>query len=254
MNIAGVEIGPDYPTRVVAEIGNSHNGDIDRAIRLLDAAKASGCDLAKLQCYTPDELVALRGSGPAPEPWGSQGWDMWRLYDFAKTPLAWFPALFDHARSIGLPLFSSVFGRESLAVLEACGCPAYKIAALDNQHAWLLNLCLATKKPTIVSNSRRGLSFYSSDMTLYCPPGYPQDSLGLTWWPFSDYHRGPTGFSYHGTDPLAPVVAATLGATIVEFHFHLEAEPSALEAHVSLHERQTAWMVSALRRMEAMRA
>lgn len=250
MNIGGVEIGADQPTRICCEIGNAHNRSLDRAIRLLDAAKASGCDLAKLQCYTPDELVALRGSGPAPEPWGSQGWDMWRLYDFAKTPLEWFPALFDHAQSIGLPLFSSVFGLESLAVLEACGCPAYKIARLDNAHLWLANACEDMGKPVIVSSDEKPMG----DISLFCPQGYPQAHLELDDDTFGPEFYQFEGFSYHGTDPLAPVAAATLGAQLVEFHFHLEAEPSELEASVSLNERQTAWMVSAIRRMEAMRA
>ena len=61
MNIAGVEIGGNNPCRFVAEISNNHNGSLDRAFRLIEAAKKSGADLIKWQCYTPDELVTLAG-------------------------------------------------------------------------------------------------------------------------------------------------------------------------------------------------
>ena len=246
ITIAGVPVGPGQPCRFVAEISNNHNRSLDLAIRLLDAAKEVGADFGKLQCYTPDELVALRGDGPAPEPWGSQGWDMYRPYDFAKTPLEWFPELFRHAADIGLPLFSSVFGLESLALCEQLGCPAYKIARLDNQHAFLHDACLATRKPLIVSTDEprtRG------NLTLWCPPGYPQPVAGLLA-PLSSGQYD--GFSYHGTDPLAGALAATMGAHLVEAHMQLSDAPSVLEETVSLTERQFATMVAMTRRAEAM--
>jgi len=248
ITIAGVPIGPGQPCRFVAEISNNHNRSLDLAVRLLDAAKEAGADFAKVQCYTPEELVALRGDGPAPEPWGSQGWDMYRLYDFAKTPLEWFPELFRHAADIGLPLFSSVFGLESLALCEQLGCPAYKIARLDNQHAFLHDACLATRKPLIVSASEprtRG------NLTLWCPPGYPQNPADLTYYAVE---RGEyDGFSYHGNDEWEGVRAAVCGARMVEAHLQLSDAPSVLEETVSLTEIQFAAMISRVRDTEQQR-
>ena len=116
-------------------------------------------------------IVALRGDGPAPDPWGRQGWTMRQLYEKAQTPHAWFPALVEHCKRIGLPWFSSVFGPESLQLLEALDCPAYKIARLDNEQTtirrddmlgkvWLLNVfaswCVACREehPLLVEFSR----------------------------------------------------------------------------------------------------
>lgn len=223
--------------RLVAELSNAHNGDLTRAFRLLDAAKDAGATDAKIQVYTPDELVALRGDGPAPEPWGGQGWTMRALYQKARTPLEWVPALFGHASAIGLPLFASVFGPESLAACEAAGCPEYKLAALDYGRADLFGAVLATGKP-VIRSGRTPTAEPCDALMVWCPPGYPQaepemKALGM----------GYRGFSYHGTDPDIPAAAAILYAEYIECHFHLQAEPSELEADVSLNEAQFARFV-----------
>lgn len=218
--------------RLIAELSNAHNGDLARALRLLDAAKAAGATDAKIQAYTAAELVALRGDGPAPEPWGSEGWTMRSLYERARTPLEWVPTLFGHARSIGLPLFASVFGPESLAACEAAGCPEYKLAALDYDRADLFGLVLATGKP-VIRSGRTPRAEPCDALMVWCPAGYPQGEAGL-----SALGMGYRGFSYHGTDPDVPAAAALLYAEYIECHFHLEAEPSELEADVSLNEGQ----------------
>jgi pseudaminic acid synthase len=282
-SIANVPIGAGHPCRFVAELSNNHNGSLDRAHRIIDAAKAAGADFAKFQCYTPDELVALRGDGPAPEPWGADGWTMRALYEKAQTPHAWFPELVNHCRDIGLPWFSSVFGAESLALLESLDCPAYKIARLDHQNAALVELVVRNGKPFLIS----GDNHYDTstlqalphevcllilrDRLLYCPPGYPQTGFAfrrsVSGTDYDDYgdngtfgcdrdggNRNHIGFSFHGSDPRPCVVAATLGAKIIEAHLMLEAEPSELESNVSLTETQFARLVSDVRAVEAMLA
>ena len=256
MNIAGIEIGDVNPCRFVAELSNAHNGDFDRALSLIDAAKAAGADFVKLQCYTPDELVALRGDGPAPEPWGAHGWTMRTLYEKARTPHEWFPYLFKYAGLQHIPIFSSVFGSESLALLESCGCPAYKIARLDNDQRDFIGTVVDTGKPVIVSGADNDPWVVGADLTLYCPPGYPQSSFGFERAVAECGSDGSfgcrDGFSFHGTDAFPCVVAATLGAKLIEAHLMLRDQPSELEANVSLDEYQFAAMVRDVRRMEAM--
>jgi N-acetylneuraminate synthase len=244
MKIGTVEIGPDQPCRIIAELGNAHNCDFDRALRIVEAVKGAGADVLKLQAYTPHELVTLRGDGPAPDPWGKQGWSMLRLYEQAQTPARWVPRLVNRCEDLGLPWFSSVFGLQSLALLEALGCPAYKLASLDYGSRTLLNLVRKTRKPLIRScaleEAPRG-----DDTFLYCPAGYPQAKPALR-----NLANGYAGFSYHGTDPLVPTLAAGLGAQLIEVHVQLDDEPSELEAAVSLTITQLAGLVEAVRRTE----
>jgi len=250
VKIAGVGVGSGFPCRVVAEISNNHNGDRDRCGRLIDAATAAGADFIKFQCYSPDELVALRGDGPAPEPWGSQGWTMRSLYEKARTPFDWFPKIKAHCERVGIPWFSSVFGKESLALLESLDCPAYKIAALDNAHDDLLDITFATGKPVIVSGHG---DEKISDFNLYCPTGYPTA--------FADVHL-PTcfdgglydGLSSHCLAPELPIAAVARGCKLIEMHFMLQEEPSELESNISLTQYGFAEMIRQVRVTETLLA
>jgi sialic acid synthase SpsE len=224
--IGPLNLGEGCPSVLIAELGNAHNGDVARAIRLLDAAKESGAAAAKLQCYTPDELIALRGDGRPPAPWDHM--TMRELYQRAITPREWFPALFDHAFQIGLPLFSSVFGLESLALLEALNCPMYKVSSFERNATVLRDAVKATGKPWIVSRPDHP---DPDAPTLWCPPDYPQTNFGGIR---EIRARGFVGLSYHGTSTTIPDFAEWHGARIIEAHFQLDGEPSMLESNVSL--------------------
>lgn len=254
MKIGAIEIGSGHPCRTICEIGNAHNGSKDRAIRLISAAHEAGADLIKFQCFLPDELVALRGDGPAPDPWGSEGWSMHDLYSRAQTPHDWFPDLVGHAHEVGIPWFSSVFGLQSLALLESLHCPAYKIAALDSENVGLSRWVAASGKPIIRSEPPQ----YSEDdvlsnharrheLHMLCPPGYPQEHAQLD--ELGDWY---TGYSYHGTSSETPALAAFAGAKLIECHFQLEDEPSELEADISLNESQFAGMIGRIRHFEGL--
>jgi N-acetylneuraminate synthase len=226
-------------------MSNAHNGDLGRALAIIEAAKDAGVDAIKTQAYTAAELVQLRGDGPAPEPWGSQGWTMAALYAKAQTPLKWFPKLVQKCEDVGLPWFSSVFGTGSLVLLEALDCPRYKLASLDYGKRALLNAVRETGKP-LIRSCNRDMAKVTGDTWLYCPPGYPQPNAKLGQIRAGRYG----GYSYHGTDPLVPVLAVAYGAKLVEFHVQLDDEPSELEANVSLTISQTADMVAMIRRAE----
>jgi len=261
MNLCGVNID-DGRTHVIAELSNNANGKLENALRLIAAAKDAGASFVKTQCYSADELVALRGDGPAPAQWGEAGWSMHALYSKAMTPREWFAPMFAFARVLGIPMFASVFGLESLAMMEALGSPMHKIARLDNHHADLITACKATGKPVIVSACADSNPHYYSrgsekSVGLYCPPGYPQETFALSHDRFTStdeswddpYH----GFSYHGTSIEPCVMAATLGAKLLEVHVQLDDEPSELEANVSLTCTQLAELVTRTRDVERWR-
>lgn len=256
MNIAGVEIGGAAPCRFVAEISNNHNGSLERALRLIEAAKDAGADFVKFQCYTPDELVALRGDGPAPAQWGAQGWTMRALYEKAQTPHAWFLELVAQCAVLEIPWFASVFGLESLALLEKLGCPAYKIARLDNQDRGLRGAVLSRGKPVLVSISEgRELPSWGPVYLLWCPPDYPTklEDVRLPS-PLAWRLESLLGLSSHCLTPELPIAAVARGAKLLEYHLQLDDEPSELEANISLTQTQFRAMVDAVRRTEILLA
>ena len=245
MRIGALEIGPGQPCRVVAELSNAHNGSLDRMLRLMHAAKLAGADILKWQTFTPDELVALRGDGLAPAPWNDRS--MRELYTQAQTPLHWLPQLVSEAHRLRMPWFSSVFGSESLAALQAVDCPAYKIAALDAHCVPLALLVEATRKPLLVStHGHQQVASKQRYALLYCPPGYPPPRLDLGWLATGTY----LGLSCHSRDRWVGAIAAALGAHYLEIHLHLRDEPSVLEPQVSWDEHEFAGLVDSVRHTE----
>lgn len=245
MKIETLEIGADKPCAFVAEIGNAHNGKFETALKLITAAKDAGASAVKFQCYSPQELVDLRGDGPAPSQWGAQGWMMRNLYEKARTPFEWFHDLYGYARDIEIVPFSSCFGAESLEVLESVNNSVYKLAALDFGNYALREMVELTGKPVIRSCSFEIAPQYHG-LQLLCPSGYPQQGFRLR-----NMLNGYQGFSYHGVDPGVGEMAAALGAQVVECHFMLDSEPSELEANISLTGTQFGRMVAKARQKEA---
>lgn len=230
--IGGRECGPGNPL-IVAEIGCNHNGDLATALRLVEEACAAGAGAIKFQCYTLREILDLRDEWqPVPEPWKGTASSMRELYVKARTPTEWFPELI--AACGDVPWFSSVFGPASLDLMVGLGCPAFKVAALDAEQDWFTALVCGVaeklEKPVIASS--RGERIPWANVTLFCPPGYPQLWPHAAWQAIVD-NADCDGLSYHGTQVSVPLWAKQ-AASMIEVHVQLDDEPSHLDAHSSL--------------------
>lgn len=217
MNVGGIEVGAGYPCRVTAEISGNHMGSKERALALIKHASTAGADFVKFQAFTLPEILAIRGDGPAPVPWDA--YTKRQLYEVVQTPLAWFPDLFAHARAMGVVPFSTVMGPDSLAICEAVGCPAYKLASYEADVHWLRESVLETGKPVVVSSGALEPPIpHPQVLALYCPPGYPTGPGNVMFVP------GYDGVSYHSTDVDVLLHCVAAGAHMIEVHLMLDAE------------------------------
>ncbi|MDA1309298.1 MAG: pseudaminic acid synthase [Proteobacteria bacterium] len=249
-SIDGRSIGPEHPPYIVAEMSGNHNGQIDRAIRLIDAAKQSGADAVKLQTYTAD-TITIDHDGPGFVLEGGL-WDGRRLYELyqeAHTPWEWHERLFEHARQIGITLFSAPFDPTAIDLLESLNTPAYKIASPEIVDLALIETCAATGKPLIISSGMASFEEISEAvatasaagatqiLVLHCISAYPTplDQAHLsTIGDLSARLGAPVGLSDHTLDTFAAAVAVGQGAVLIEKHFTLARADGGVDSAFSL--------------------
>jgi N-acetylneuraminate synthase len=256
VSIAGREIGPGQPPYIVAEMSGNHNGEIARALALIDAAKAAGADAVKLQTYTAD-TITIDHDGPEFRVHGGL-WDGRRLYELyqeAHTPWDWHAQLFAHAGAVGIDIFSSPFDPTAVELLSGLGAPAFKIASFELIDIPLIELCAATGKPLIMSTGLASPQEIAEAVAaakgagdggvilLHCTSAYPAPHSDMnlrTLQHLADQHGVVVGLSDHTLGVAASVAAVALGACFIEKHFTLSRAEGGVDSDFSLepHELQ----------------
>src|SRR5437763_9983242 len=126
--------GSDRRPYVVAEMSGNHNGSLDRALALVDAAADAGADAVKIQTYTADTMTVDVRHPRFQISKGHQLWGdsyLYQLFEKAHTPWDWHEAIFERARARGILAFSSPFDRTAVELLEKLDAPMYKIASSE---------------------------------------------------------------------------------------------------------------------------
>lgn len=249
---------------VIAEIGNTHDGSLGNAKRLIDAAVAAGADAVKFQTHLPDaEMVA---SAPAPAHFQDEP----RFQYFTRTGFAeqqW-RELKQHAQDQGALFLSSPFSVAAVELLERIGVERYKIPSGEVTNLLLLDAVAATGKPVLLSS---GMSSWDEldaavaelrpgggELTLLqCTSEYPcsYEHVGLNvMLEMRERYDAPVGLSDHTLTSYASLTAVVLGATVVEKHFAFSRQMYGGDAKISLEPDELAALVQGVRAVETMLA
>ncbi|HEX3230632.1 MAG TPA: N-acetylneuraminate synthase family protein [Pyrinomonadaceae bacterium] len=225
-------VGEGQPCFIVAEIGINHNGSIEIAKKLIDAAALAGCDAVKFQkrtvdvVYTADELAK-----PRENPFGPTNGDLKRGLEFGEKEYKEIDA---YCSEKNILWFASCWDEGSVDFMEQFNPPCYKIASASLTDDNLLRHHRRYRKPIIISTGMSTLEEIDHAVevlgpedliVLHCTSTYPSqvEELNLsTIRVLRERYGVPAGYSGHEVGLAPSVGAAALGACIVERHITLD--------------------------------
>ncbi|WP_030812143.1 N-acetylneuraminate synthase family protein [Streptomyces sp. NRRL S-337] len=228
------EAGPGRPVYVTGEIGINHNGDLENAFALIDAAADAGCDAVKFQKRTP-EVCTPRDQWDIERdtPWGRMTYiDYRHRVEFDEDG---YRAIDEYCKKRGIAWFASPWDVESVAFLEKFDVPCYKVASASLTDDELLRAMRATGRTVILSTGmstprqiRHAVEVLGSDNILLChaTSTYPAKAGELNLRMINtlqdEYPNVPIGYSGHETGLQTTLAAVALGATFIERHITLD--------------------------------
>jgi len=233
MQIGNHWVGDGHPTYIVAEIGINHNGDLETARRLIDAAVHAGVDAVKLQKRTPELCVPPEQQTQMREtPWGYLSYlDYRRHVEFGRESYA---AIDVHCRDKEVDWFVSVWDEPSVDFMEAFDPPCYKIPSASLTDEALLRRLRQTGRPLILSTGmstmdqiERAVAQLDRRQLLltHTTSSYPCEPEELNLRAIETLRRKfevPVGYSGHEVGLIPSAVAVALGACLVERHITLD--------------------------------
>ncbi|PNE39280.1 MULTISPECIES: N-acetylneuraminate synthase family protein [Streptomyces] len=227
-------VGPGRPVYVTGEIGINHNGDLENAFALIDAAADAGCDAVKFQKRTP-EICTPRDQWDIERdtPWGRMTYiDYRHRVEFEEDG---YRAIDEYCKKRGIAWFASPWDVESVAFLEKFDVPCYKVASASLTDDELLRAMRATGRAVILSTGmstprqiRHAVEVLGSDNIVLChatstyPAKAEELNLRMIHTLQAEYPNVPIGYSGHETGLQTTLAAVALGATFVERHITLD--------------------------------
>jgi N-acetylneuraminate synthase len=226
-------IGDGHPAYVIAEIGINHNGDLDIARDMIDAAVHAGVDAVKFQkrtpeiCTPPEQQKQMRET-----PWGYITYlDYRRKVEFGEAEFRQIDA---HCRERGISWFASVWDEPSVDFMEAFEPPAYKIPSASLTDHALLQHVRRTGRPVILSTGMSTMEQIRTAVGVlgtenlaitHCTSTYPCEPEELNLRMIETLRREfpcPVGYSGHEVGLVPSTLAVALGACMVERHLTLD--------------------------------
>jgi N-acetylneuraminate synthase len=233
VKIGNRKVGKGAPTYIVAEAGINHNGDLDIAKKLIEAAFNAGVDAIKFQKRTPELCVPPeQRSQMRDTPWGYITYLDYRYkVEFDKEE---YNEIDRFAKSLGMTWFASVWDEPSVDFLEAYNPVCYKIPSASLTDHNLLRHLRSTGRPLILSTGMSTIEQIRAAVTVldqdnliltHATSSYPcnPEELNLRMIEtLSKEFDCPIGYSGHEVGLIPSVVAAGLGACMVERHITLD--------------------------------
>jgi N,N'-diacetyllegionaminate synthase len=265
VDIAGHKVGPGQPCFVIAEAGVNHNGELDKALDLVDAACAAGADAVKFQSFTAKRSITR--DAPKAEYQVRAGvvesqYEM--VLRLELSPEA-HRNLMDHCRNRGILFLSTPFDEQSADMLAELGVAAFKVASGELTNLPLIVHLARKKKPLIISTGMASMSEVETAVRavestgneemilLHCVSNYPANPTDVNLRAMETMKQGlgkPVGYSDHTAGIEVALAAVALGACVIEKHLTLDRNLPGPDHRASLEPTEFARMVEGIRIVE----
>ena len=248
-------------TFVIAEVGNNHNGDLERALAMVDQAVAMGADCVKFQMRHLDQVYRRRSLDRSSEDLGTEYvLDLLRRFELSVDEHR---RLADHCRDKGILYLCTPWDGSSIGVLESFDVPAYKVASADLTNLPLIDQLCRTGKPLILSTgmSRPEEVKTTVDLLnrrnarcvlLHCNSTYPAPfhDINLRWMDQLRKLHPLVGYSGHERGTAVSLAAVALGACVIERHFTLDRSMEGPDHAASLETAEFTRLIQGIREIE----
>jgi N,N'-diacetyllegionaminate synthase len=252
---------------IIAEAGVNHNGSLDLALRLVDAAKASGADAVKFQTFRAD-LLATRSAHKAPyqERTTAHAESQFEMLQRLELDAAAHQRIIDHCRELGIQFLSSPFDTQSADLLAKMAVPMFKVPSGEITNLPFLQHLADKGRPLILSTGMSTLgeveeavhvlqSAGASQLTLlHCVTEYPAPYAEVNLRAMQTLKCAfglPVGYSDHTPGIEIAIAAVALGAEVIEKHFTLDRSLPGPDHAASLEPVELQQMVGSIRHVEA---
>lgn len=248
---------------IIAEMSANHAGNLEHAFKIIEEAAKAGADCVKIQTYTADTLTINCTDDPYVIKGGLwDGYNYYQLYQEATTPWEWHQALKDKCEEVGVDFLSTPFDNTAVDFLEELGVEFYKIASFELVDIPLIEYVASKGKPIIMScgmgseeEIREALDACRRQgneqvVLLKCCSQYPAqfEDMNVSAIPvLKELFDKPVGLSDHSFGSLAPVVAVSMGAKVIEKHVCISREIESPDSGFSMEMTEFAQMVQDVR-------
>ncbi len=234
--IDGREISEHNDCYVIAEIGNNHQGSVEKCLKIIEAAKNSGADAVKLQKRNNPELFTRKMYDSPYENRNSFGKTYGLHRDFLEFNKKDYEQIIKFCKKLKITFFATPFDFPSADFLNDLDLPAFKIASGDATNTPLIEHVAKFKKPVLLSTGgceiidverayKAAKKFNDKICILQCTSSYPANFSELNLNVISDFKKrfpdAIIGYSGHDNGISAPIIAYILGSLVIEKHFTL---------------------------------
>ena len=266
--IGGRPVGPGHPCYIVAEAGVNHNGDVDQAHRLIDAAAQAGADAVKFQSFVTEEVIIpdVPKARYQVETTGEPGSQYAMLKSLELTPEE-HASLKAHCEEAGILYLCTPYEEQSVDMLDGMDVAAFKIASTDTTNIPLLRYIAGKGRPVVLStgmstlseveeavNTLLGGGLEGKVVLLHCTSEYPAALGEMNLRAMHTMRQAfacPVGLSDHTEGIGASQWAVAMGACMLERHFTLDRGLPGPDHQASLEPDELAALVSTVRDVEA---